>query len=172
MACLCLGTLYAAAQTDTAGRDPNPKKEELDELKACAQMVLDGIPKVPAARAQRFQGKVSEATAICRGGQKTLQFRLTPWVDWSQYWGTGDMSSLPAGFLSTKGPAFRGVSGALFDLEAQRVELIKFNLFDNTGTYKKYVTGEAGVGGPAIKTWPELRFPKDNPNYQASGGDG
>jgi hypothetical protein len=40
------------------------------------------------------------------------------------------------------------VSGALLDLEYQRIELIKFNLFDNNGTYQTYVTGRAGVGGP------------------------
>ena len=75
----------------------NPKLEEAQELKACAQMVLNGLREIPDARAQRFLGKVSEAEMLCRGGQKSLQFRLTPWVDWSQYWGTGDMSSLPIG---------------------------------------------------------------------------
>ena len=156
----------------TAGDSTNPKKEEAEALQACAQAVLRGFRKIADARDQRFEGKVTEATALCRGGQKTLQFRLTPWVDWSQYWGTGDMSSLPSGFISTKGPAFRGVTGALLDLEYERIELIKFNLFDNNGTYQTYVTGRAGVGGPAIKTWPELRLAKDNSNYLAVGGDG
>ena len=32
--------------------------------------------------------------------------------------------------------------------------------------------GTNGVGGPAIKTWPEMRLPKENPNYQAVGGAG
>ena len=122
-------------------RTPDPKLEEAKELKACAQMVLNGLRKIPDARAQRFLGKVTEAEALCRGGEKSLQFRLTPWVDWSQYWGTGDMSSLPTGYLSKKGPAFRGVTGALLDLEYQRVELIKFNLFDNNGTWRSYITG-------------------------------
>ncbi len=150
---------------------PNPKREEAKELKACADMVLGGIRKIPDQRDQRFLGKVSQAEAICRG-ERNLQFRLTPWVDWSQYWGTGDTSSLPAGFLSKKGPAFRGVSGALFDLEFQRVQLIKFNLFDNSGTWRSYVTGQKGVAGPALKTWPEMRLSKEDPNYQAAGGDG
>jgi hypothetical protein len=35
------------------------------------------------------------------------------------------------GFLSVKGPQLRGIAGALTDLEYQRMELIKFNLFDN-----------------------------------------
>jgi len=155
-----------------AGDSTNPKKEEAEALKACAQMVLSGFRKIADTRDRRFEGKVTEATALCRGGQKTLQFRLTPWVDWSQYWGTGDMSSLPSGFISTKGPTFRGVSGALLDLEYQRIELIKFNLFDNNGTYQTYVTGRAGVGGPALKIWPEMRLPKDSPSYMAVGGDG
>jgi len=46
-----------------------------------------------------------------------------------------------------KGPAFRGVAGALIDLETQRVELIKFNLFENSGTWSSYVNGRDGVGG-------------------------
>ncbi len=157
-----LGSL-AAPVVDSS----NPKKEEAAELQACAQMVLSGFRKIADIRNQRFEGKVTEATALCRGGQKTLQFRLTPWVDWSQYWGTGDMSSLPSGFISTKGPAFRGVTGALLDLEYERIELIKFNLFDNNGTYQTYVTGRAGVGGAAIKTWPEMRLPKDSKYYLA-----
>jgi hypothetical protein len=162
----CVGGLALAAD-----RSPDPKLEEAKELKACAQMVLSGIRKIPDERDQRFLGKVSEAEAFCRG-ERNLQFRLTPWVDWSQYWGTGDTSSLPTGYLSKKGPAFRGVSGALLDLEFQRVELIKFNLFDNNGTWHTYVNGQNGVGGPALKTWPEMRLPKENPNYQAVGGDG
>ena len=67
---------------------------------------------------------------------------------------------------------FRGVAGALMDLEFQRIELIKFNLFDNNGTWRSYVTGVNGTGGPAIKTWPEMRLPKDNPNYPALMVDG
>ena len=155
-----------------AGDSTNPKKEEAAALQACAKMVLSGFRKIADTRDQRFEGKVTEATALCRGGQKTLQFRLTPWVDWSQYWGTGDMSSLPSGFISTKGPAFRGGTGALLDLEYERIELIKFNLFDNNGTYQTYVAGRAGVGGPALKVWPEMRLPKDSPSYLAVGGDG
>ncbi len=81
------------------------------------------------------------------------------------------MSSLPSGFLSKKGPAFHGVTGALFDLELQRIELVKFNLFDNTGTWQTYINGRDNVGGPALKTWPEMRLPKNDPNYAEVGGD-
>ena len=159
-----------AKASDT--KSPDPKLEEVRELKACAAAVLAGLPKIPDLRTERFLGKVSENEMLCRGGSRSLQFRFTPWVDWSQYWGTGDMSSLPTGFLSKKGPAFRGVFGSLIDLETQRVALIKFNLFDNNGTYNSYVTGSNGVGGPAVKTWPEMRLPSESPNYQAVGGDG
>ena len=120
---------------------PSGKELEAKSLQACAQAVAGQLAllKIPDARGLRFQGKVSEASALCRGGEQALQFRGTPWVDWSNYWGTGDMSSLPTGFLSSKLPAQRGVAGALLDLELQRVELIKFNLVDNSGTYSEYV---------------------------------
>ena len=149
---------------DTTTAKPDPKKEEAAALVACAKAVLAGFRPIAPTRDVRFEGKVSEANAVCRGGEKTLQFRLTPWVDWQQYWGTGDMSSLPSGFLSTKGPEFRGVTGALTDLEFQRIELIKFNLFDNSGTYQDYIAGRNGVGGPALKVWPQMRLPASDPN--------
>src|SRR6516164_7030166 len=73
----------------------DPKKEEAEALKACAQAVLSGFRKIADTRDQRFQGKVSEANALCRGGYRALQFRNTPWADWSNYWGTGDSTSIP-----------------------------------------------------------------------------
>src|SRR5262249_14186062 len=124
------------------------------------------------SRGLRFQGKVSEAINLCRGGEQTLEFRGTPWVDWTNYWGTGDTASLPKGFLNSKLPAQRGVAGALLDLELQRVELIRFNLFDNAGTYSQFVEGRDGVSGSALKTWPEMRLPSTNSFYNAVGGDG
>ena len=150
------------------------KQEEAKALLACGKMVADQLAalKILDARGLRFQGKVSDATALCRGGEQALQFRGTPWVDWANYWGTGDMSSLPTGFISTKLPAQRGVTGALEDLELQRVELIKFNLFDNSGTYSAFVQGHNGVAGPAIKVWPEMRLQPTNPRYKDVGGDG
>jgi len=148
------------------------KKEEEESLKACAQLVLDGFRKIASTRDERFEGKVGEAAALCRGGQKALQFQNTPWVDWSQYWGTGDATSKPLGLLTKNGPSVRGVAGALLDLEYQRIELIKFNLFDNNKTYEQYVAGRDSVGGPALKVWPEMRLPKDHPNYPDVGGDG
>src|SRR5262249_21371503 len=65
----------------------------------------------------------------------------------------------------------RGIDGALLDLEYQRIELIKFNLFDNSGTYRDYVNGRAGVDGRALKVWGEMRLPPDHPAYKNVGGE-
>ena len=165
----------AAGQVTSGSPDDkklSPKQEEAAELKACLQHLAGGFLKVPDTRELRFQGKVTTPTARCRGGQQAVEFQFTPWVDWARYWGAGDSSSLPVGFLSVKGPQLRGIAGALTDLEYQRMELIKFNLFDNSGTYQTYLSGRGGVGGPALKTWPEMRLPKDSPDYDAAGGDG
>ena len=167
------GVTTAQVTMGTPGQQKlSPRQEEAAELKACAQHLAGGFLKVPDSRDQRFQGKVTTPTARCRGGMYAVQYQFTPWVDWSRYWGTGDSSSLPVDFLSVKGPELRGIAGALTDLEYQRIELIKFNLFDNAGTYETFVNGRGGVGGPAIKIWPEMRLPKSNPEYQAVGGDG
>jgi len=174
-AAICLLTAQTVPPASTSSASaPSSKEEEAKALLACAQMVTDELRvlKIPDERGVRFQGKVSDATALCRGGERALQFRGTPWVDWSNYWGTGDVTSLPTGFISTKLPAQRGVAGALVDLELQRIELIKFNLFDNSGTYSQYVQGRDGVNGPALKVWPEMRLKPDNPSYQVVGGDG
>jgi hypothetical protein len=63
------------------------------------------------------------------------------------------------------------VGGALIDLEYERVELIKFNLFDNNLTFPAYVKGVPGRDGPTIDVWQELRLPPDHPNYRDVGGD-
>jgi hypothetical protein len=165
----CSGLALAASAPDAKGDEPgapHPKVEPARELKACAPMVPGGFLKIPDGRSHRFLGKVSSNTMICRGGEKNLQFRMTPRVDRSQSRGTGDMSSLPTG-LTRKGPMLRGVAWALMDLEFQPVELIKFNLFADNGTWRSYNTGVNGTGCPAIKTWPEMRLPEDNPNYPA-----
>lgn len=162
-------TGFGRAQT---GTQPNTKKEEIEALDACAKAVAKGIRPVAATRDLRFLGKVSDDNALCRGGVRSEMFRMTPWVDWTNYWGTGDVASLPTGFLNAKLPTQRGVAGALFDLEFERVELIKFNLFDNAGTYKDDVSDRGGVGGQALKTWPAMRLPSTDANYVAVGGDG
>ncbi|HEY0779287.1 MAG TPA: peroxidase family protein, partial [Gemmatirosa sp.] len=97
--------------------------------------------------------------------------RDVPWVDWSNYFGAGDASS-QSGFATRN---VRGVLGSLIDLEYQRMELIRYNLFDNSGTFAAYVTGrhgEAGTAeGPTLRTWPEMRLRPDDPDYAAVGGD-
>jgi hypothetical protein len=154
-------------------------KAEAESLQNCAQMINSGIRPIAATRDQRFQGKVENATAICRGGDLAAQFRATPWVDWASYWGTGDAKSKAPEFVTQVNqqaghvsPTGRGVDGALLDLEYQRIELIKFNLFDNNKTYRQYVTGRKGVAGPALKFWAEMRLPPAHPNYRDVGGSG
>lgn len=155
-----------------SGSTVSPKKQEAVELEACFASAFKGFRPIADTRAERFNGKVTQLTAMCRGGQNAVQYRFTPWVDFSNYWGTGDLSSLPKGYFSTSAAQARGVTGALLDLEYQRIELIKFNLFDNTGTYQDYVSGHNGAAGAALKTWPQMRLPKSNPYYAAVGGDG
>src|SRR5260370_20629467 len=139
---------------------------------ACEQMVLKGLRPIANLRDERFQGKVEEATAACRGELKAIWSMNTAWVDWANYWGAGDATSKAPKSVGLLGPDARGVDGALLDLEYQRIELIKFNLFDNNGTYEQYVDGKDGVGGPALKVWKEMRLPKGHPNYQDVGGSG
>jgi hypothetical protein len=165
--------LLAVSLAMAAEGQKSPQKEEADALKACADAVLAGIRKIAPTRDVRFEGKVSEANALCRGGDRALQFRDTPWVDWSNYWGTADDTSLPKlAPVVSKSVAFRGVAGALTDLEFQRVELIKFNLFDNAGTYQQFIDGRDGTAGPALKLWPEMRLKSDNPFFGQVGGEG
>ncbi len=175
LAAACLLTSQSVpAPGQASPSTTSDKAEEARALLACGQMVADQFSalKIPDARGLRFEGKVSQATALCRGGDQALQFRATPWVDWTNYWGTGDMTSLPTGFISSKLPAQRGVIGALLDLEFQRVELIKFNLFENSGTFPAYVQGQIGVSGSALKVWPQMRLQPANPLFEDVGGDG
>jgi len=106
---------------------------------------------------------------VCRGGEAAVQFRTTPWVDWQSYWGTGNV--LSSGRQKMEQDR-RGVTGALTDLEYQRMELIKFNLFDNSGTYEQYVKGRGSTPGRSLNVWPEMRLPPGHPNYRDVGGDG
>lgn len=169
------GILPAAPPTSASTPAPtvneSAKKQEFEALAACNKAVLAGVRKIAETRDLRFEGKVSENNALCRGGARAMQFRNTPWVDWSNYWGTGDATSVP-NLLLSKPVAQRGVTGALLDLEYQRIELIKFNLFDNSGTYRQFVSGRDGVGGPALKVWPEMRLAATHPNFNDVGGNG
>jgi len=146
-----------------------------EELEACLTLAAKGFRPIAKERTDRFLGKVQEHTARCRGGDKAVAYRNTPWVDWANYWATGDLDTKPVESGDKDrhlSPAGRGIDGALLDLEYQRIELIRFNLFDNTGTYRDYLQGRNGADGPALKTWSAMRLPKDHPDYDAVGGDG
>jgi hypothetical protein len=139
----------------------------------CAVLLLTGcvtgLRPIAARRVDRYEGKVgTTATAQIRGGDDAVKGMPLPWVDWGNYYGTSDASR---GVATGAGPFARptiGVNGALLDLEIERIELVKFNLFDNNGTYANYVMRK---DGPAIKAWPEMRLPKDHPNYPDVDGD-
>ena len=121
---------------------------------ACGQAALAGFRPIARDRLQRFLGKVTKETAGCRGGNEAVRFRTTPWVDWQSYWATADAKS-----KGTAEQDRRGVTGALTDLEYQRMELIKFNLFDNNGTYEQYVKGRGNTAGTSLNVWLEMRLP-------------
>ncbi|MGE5818883.1 MAG: peroxidase family protein, partial [Deltaproteobacteria bacterium] len=145
------------------------------EVGSCIAYALGGLREIPAKRTARFLGKVQEDTARCRGGSKAVAWRKTPWIDWQKYRMAGGEESRDSGLASWLGPLSpnqRGINGALIDLEYQRLELLKFNLFDNSGTYEQYVRGRDGAAGRTLKTWPQLRLPKNHPAYASVGGDG
>jgi hypothetical protein len=109
--------------------------------------------------------------ALTQALECATRYRSTPWVDWANYWGTGDGASRnPAPrYLSKTADRF-GIDGALLDLEYQRIELIKFNLLDNSGTYPGYVRGWESGHIPSV--WSEMRLPSGHPQYEAVGGAG
>ena len=145
------------------------------ELGSCIAYALGGFREIKADRKDRFLGKVYQDTARCRGGASAVAWSETPWVDWQKYWAAGDAESVVPGrsgklvFLS---PNQRGVNGALLDLEYQRVELLKYNLLDNGGTYEQYIRGKGGTDGRSLKVWDQLRLPKDHPYFKDVGGAG
>jgi hypothetical protein len=147
-------------------------REEVRSATACYTLAKGGFRPLADERQHRFLGKVKDYTSRCRGGDLALASHKTPWVDWPRYWGARDASSrssfgwLP-GHLSRDG---RGVDGALVDLEYQRLDLLRFNLFDNY-TFKEYVNGRDNIPGRSIKVWSAMRLPADDPHYKDVGGD-
>jgi hypothetical protein len=139
-----VAALVAAASIVVSG----PIRAEDDDAaidRACREVFARGLRPIAEQRTERFLGKVTEAHARCWGGAKAVAHRTTPWVDWSNYWGTGDLTSKSE--PSDTGSRIldrnqRGIDGALINLEYQRMELIKFNLFDNQ-TFEQYVTAGA-----------------------------
>ncbi|MGE5302071.1 MAG: peroxidase family protein [Alphaproteobacteria bacterium] len=145
------------------------------EMGSCIAYALGGVREIPENRTARFLGKVQEDTARCRGGNEAVAWRKTPWVDWQKYRMAGGEESRASGLADWLGPLSpnrRGIDGALLDLEYQRLELLEFNLFDNSGTYEQYVRGREGAAGRTLRTWPQLRLPKNHPAYARVGGDG
>jgi len=142
------------------------------DVPSCMEQVRQGFRPLAADRAQRFLGKVQPFTGECRGPERVQQASATPWVDWSNYWATGDASSRAGlSIIPRLGRDGRGIDGALLDLEYQRIELIRFNLFDNY-TFEEYLNGRGGRSGAALTTWSAMRLPPDHPDYQAVGGAG
>ncbi|MCA9737974.1 MAG: oxygenase, partial [Gemmatimonadetes bacterium] len=151
---------------------PSSRAEVLS-LASCAALASEGFRPVATGATDRFTGKVQDITARCRGGRNAVAHRDAPWVDWSNYWGAGDSASLgPGSPLRLLSPARRGVDGALLDLEYQRIELIRNNLYDNGGTFDDYVRGRDGTPGRALDRWPELRLPPSHPAFARVGGEG
>ncbi|NIP56965.1 MAG: oxygenase [Gemmatimonadetes bacterium] len=149
-------------------------REEARSLWACFTLARSGFRPVAEEPPDRFLGIVQPFTARCRGGDRAVELQGTPWVDWANYWATGDASTrsgfglVPVGRLSRNQ---RGIDGALLDLEYQRIELLKFNLFDNY-TFEEYVRGRDGVPGRSLKVWDSMRLPPEHPRYEDVGGDG
>ena len=154
------------------------RADAIASIKACKKLVKGGFLEIADDRSRRFLGKVEADTARCRGGEQAVQAveRNWPWLDWRSYWGAADASSRVtrydgplrriAGRVFEKlhvDPNLRGIDGALIDLEYERVELNKFNLFDNY-TFETYLSGK-DVPGPAVNQWDEMHLPPDHPNY-------
>lgn len=144
-------------------------------LAGCVAYGLAGWRAVATERAERFLGKVSEHTARCRGGQTAVAWRKTPWLDWSRYFSAGGQDSRYSGWLerlALLNPNNRGIHGALLDLEYQRIELLKFNLFDNHGTYPAYARAPGAASGRFARSWPEFKLPEGHPLFASAGGEG
>src|SRR5262245_47008186 len=145
------------------------------QFTSCLSYALGGFRKVAIDRVDRFRGKVEEDTARCRGGDAAVSSRTEPWLDWPRYWSTAGSSSTFGGIASYLGwlsPNRRGINGALLDLEYQRIELLKFNLFDNGGTYEEYARNQQNPSGSLAKTWRQFRLLEDHPLYRAVGAIG
>lgn len=137
---------------------------------SCATKIVRGVLPVATERDQRFLGKVARDTLACRGDERALANLETPWVDWSNYWSTGDADSKAREWLGIVGALQHylkngiGEYGALIDLEYQRMELVRFNLHDPQ-TWRTYIEGRDGEPGPIVKRWPELKLTPTDPGY-------
>jgi hypothetical protein len=157
--------VLALAAAGCDGRRPG-------DLGACAELYAGSFREIADERTQRFQGKVTEQAARCRGGGKAVAYRGQPWMDWPNYWAAGGANTRTPGPDWLFGPNQRGIRGALLDFEYLRMELVKFNLFDNSGTYADYVRGRDGTDGPILEEWPQMRLPADSPDFPKMKVDG
>lgn len=177
---LCAAVMLALTACGTvsdAPQQPVSTGERIESAVACKRLVAKGLRKIADNQSGRFTGKVSADAAECRGGQHALAHRDSPWVDWANYWAVGDVDSKASGREALTllgkhlGPNGRGVDGALFDLEYQRMELIKFNLYDNL-TYADFVRGRDGQDGRVLKVWAEMELTEEHPLFAQVSSDG
>src|SRR5688572_5415755 len=139
----------------------------MSDVSPCWELGRRGLRRVTDDRADRFQGKVQPYTLACRASESAELASTTPWVDWTNYWATADATSRSAfSPLPRIGRNGRGIDGALLDLEYQRIELIKFNLFDNY-TFEDFVRR-----GASANRWSAMRLPPEHRNYNDVGGSG
>lgn len=137
---------------------------------SCVTKAARGLRPVASERDQRFLGKEEVDALACRGDDRAVANARTPWVDWTNYWSTGDASSKSSEWFGVVGllqgylKDGLGGFGALIDLEYQRMELVKFNLFDSA-TYRTYVMGRDKLPGAVVERWPEMRLAPDEPGF-------
>ena len=134
------------------------------DLAACTTLYVTGFRPIADERTERFLGKVREETARCRGGETAVAYRDQPWMDWPNF---GPRAAPILGVRIGMGlrSEYRGLHAALLDIEYSRMELIKFNLLDNSGTYQDYVLGRDRVNGQVLKEWAVMQLPEADPNY-------
>src|SRR5882724_3835960 len=173
---VALAAMLAGAGLAASSVPARAADDDVRIVADCLKLVKSGARPIAEVRTERFEGKVGEPAADCRGGEKAIARRGVPWVDWSNYWGAGDASSktdktdgivVPPLLRHLLNRNTRGIDGALMDLEYQRMELIKFNLFENL-TYEQYVKGAKVDGrqedGSLLKRWKEMRLAAGSPN--------
>ena len=165
---LCASLICTVSLTASSPVRPDSENDAA-VVDACVKMIVDGLPLIARDRTDRFQGKVDEAHARCRGGERAVGAMGMPWVDWANYWSAGDASSKSGrrdigSHIVDRNK--RGIDGVLLDIEYQRMELIKFNLFDNK-TFETYAAGGVnGVPGDSarLRVWKEFRLPPGDAN--------
>jgi hypothetical protein len=119
------------------------------DVRSCLRLGREGFRAIADQRDQRFLGKVRDYTLRCRAPDSAQALSATPWVDWTNYWGTGDETSeFGLKFLAHLGRNGRGVDGALLDLEYQRIELINSTCSTTT---RSRLTCAVATGGAAAR---------------------